>query len=130
MNKTQPYFFEHQVDTSKTKKVLHDEIFKKNYDGEDQEIPYGDLPTDLQPTDILVYNSDEGHQSENNSWDPFTEIMVFRPRIETNEEQIERLEKSRLYIEERKKGRYKTYLRLKEEFETDQETAHDDVNKN
>jgi len=117
MKTIRPYLFEHDVDTSKPKKTVHDEIFSKHYDGEDREIPFGDLPTDLQPTDILVYESDPGYYSDNNSWDPFTKIIILRPRLETDEEQVERLERSRLFLEERKESRRQTYLKLKEEFE-------------
>ena len=117
MKKTHAYLFEHEVDLSKPKKTVHDTIFKKHYSGEERDIPFGDLPTDLQPTDILVYNSDPGYYSDNNSWDPFTEIWVLRPRLETDEEHKERLEKSAGYLENRKRDRYETFLKLKEEFE-------------
>ena len=117
MKKAHAYLFEHQVDESKPKRTVHDTIFRKQYDGEDRDFPFGDLPTDLQPTDIITYESDPGYYSDNNSWDPFTKITVERPRLETDEEQAERLESSRLYLENRKKDRHSTYLKLKEEFE-------------
>ena len=117
MEKRRPYLFEHDVDTSKPKKTINDEIFEKRYDGEERDIPFGDLPTDLQPTDIIRIESDPGHYSENNSWDPNTTIRILRPRLETDEELAERLERSELFLEERKKNRYQNYLKLKEEFE-------------
>ena len=111
------YLFEHQVDMSKPKKTVYDVIFRKQYDGEERDIPVGDLPTDLKPTDRLIYQSDPGHFSENNSWDANTEITIERPRLETDEEQKERLEKSKQFTEERKESRRQTYLKLKQEFE-------------
>jgi len=117
MKKAHGYLFEHQVDESKPKKIIFDTIFRKQYDFEERDIPFGDLPTDLQPTDILIYTSDPGYQSDNNAWGPFTAITVQRPRIETDDEQAERLENSRLYLEKRKEDRRSTFLRLKEEFE-------------
>ena len=102
----------------KTPKItVEDLIFRKQYDGEGRVIPFGDLPTDLQPTDILYYESDPGYWSENNSWDPFTEIQIARPRLETDEEYEARLEKNRLFREDLKDGRRKNYLKLKEEFD-------------
>lgn len=89
----------------------------KHYDGEDQDIPVGELLTDLQPTDIIRYESDSGYYSENNSWKPYTKIIILRPRLETDEEQSIRFERSRLFQEERKKRRHENYLKLKEEFE-------------
>jgi len=115
--KTQPYLFEDDVDHSKPKKTVKDEIYKINYHGEEQDIPFGDLPKDLQPTDILRYISDPGHYTDNNSWDPYTEIKVLRPRLETDDEQAERIERSRLFVVEAKERRHKNYLRLKEEFD-------------
>jgi hypothetical protein len=117
MKKYQRFIFEDQVDMSKPKKMVYDTIFTKNYEGENREIVFGDLPTDLQPTDILVYHSDSGHYSENNSWDPFTEVTIRRPRLETDEEYEERIERSRLFLENLKEGRRETYLKLKKEFE-------------
>ena len=117
MKKAHAYLFEHEVDMTKPKKTIHDKIFSKQYMGEERNIPFGDLPTDLQPTDIISYLSDPGFYSENNSWGPFTEIIVLRPRLETDEEHKERLEKSAGYLENRRRYRYATFLRLKEEFE-------------
>ena len=117
MNKRKVYLFEHEVDLSNPKKTVYDIIFRKNYDGEDHYIPIGDLPTDLQPTDRLTYNSDPGYWSENNSWEPHTEIIIERPRLETDEEQKERLEKSQEFMDGLRDRRYETYLKLKSEFE-------------
>ena len=116
MKKAHGYLFEHEVDESKQKKTIHETIFSKQYDGEDRDIPFGDLPPYLEPTDIIIYESDPGYHSDNNSWDPFTRIVIQRPRLETDEEQAERLENSRLYLEKRRDDRYSTYLKLKEEF--------------
>lgn len=116
MKKAHAYLFAHQVDKSKPKKTVYDNIFRKRYDGEECDILIGDLPKDLQPTDVLTYVSDPGYYSDNNSWDAYTEVMVSRPRLETDEEQAERLENSRLYLEKRRDDRYSTYLKLKEEF--------------
>lgn len=116
MEKQRPYIFEHEVDTSKPKKTVYDEVFKKHYMGEEHDISVGDLPTDLLPTDIIRYESDPGYYSENNSWEPYTKILILRPRLETDDERSIRLERSRLYQEEYKQRRYKNYLKLKEEF--------------
>jgi len=116
MKKAHTYLFDHEVDLSKPRKTVFDTIFRKQYDGEERDIPIGDLPTDLQPTDILVYNSDPGYYSENNSWDANTEIRVQRPRLENDDEYQARLENSKIFLEKRKEDRRAIYLKLKEEF--------------
>ena len=123
MMKCQPYLFEHDVDTSKSRKTVRDEIFTKTYDGEEIDIPIGDLPTDLDPTDILEYVSDPGYYSDNDSWVPFTTITIFRPRLENDEEYETRLDRSRLFLEKRKEERRISYLKLKEEFEPSNEKS-------
>lgn len=123
MKKAHGYLFEHQVDESKPRRTLYDAIFRKQYEGEDRDIPFGDLPTDLLPTDVLIYNSDPGYYSDNNSWDPFTKITVQRPRLENDEEYTARLENSRIYLEKRREDRYSTYLKLKEEFDPTDDTT-------
>lgn len=123
MKKTHGYLFDHEVDLSRPRKTVFDTIFSKQYDGEEQDIPIGDLPTDLHPTDILIYHSDPGYYSENNSWEPFTEIQIQRPRLETDAEHQERIERCRLYIEGLRDSRYKTYLKLKEEFDPTNEKS-------
>jgi hypothetical protein len=124
MKKAHAYLFEHEVDLSKPKRTVNETIFTKRYDGEDRDILFGDLPPYLDPTDIITYYSDPGYFSENNSWDPFTEIRIQRPRLETDEEHKERLEKSAGYLENRKRDRYATFLLLKEEFEPSNETKN------
>lgn len=111
------YLFEHEVNTTPKKIVVEDVIFEKQYDGEDRSIPFGDFSKGLLPTDEIYIQRDEGYQSENNSWDPFTKIIISRARLETEEEQEIRLERSRLFNEKRKEDRYNTYLKFKEEFE-------------
>lgn len=111
------YIFESQVDLTKPKKTVYDVIFRKNYDGMERDIPFGDLPKGLQDTDIIEYHTEDSFWSENNSYDAYTEIVIKRPRLETDNEQRERLEESQKFMEDLRERRYETYLKLKEEFE-------------
>ena len=117
MSKRNKYLFEHQVDLSKPKKTVYDEIFRKHYEGLREQIPFGDLPKDLQPTDLLIYQPWESFYSENESWEDHTILIINRPRLETDEEHRERLEKSQGFMDDLRDRRYETYLKLKEEFE-------------
>jgi len=79
-----------------------------------------EIKFDIQPDDIieLVYDS-EGYYSENESWEPYSQINIYREREEYLWETEKRLEKENLEKEERKQKRYKTYLNLKKEFENE-----------
>ena len=98
---------EDEVDTSKPRKTVHDTIFSKHYDGEQRHIPVKDLPEDLQQTDIIEYISDPGYYSENNSWDPFTQIKILRPRLENDEEYEKRHKLSRDFLHKNKEPCHK-----------------------
>ena len=117
MSKRHEYLFEHEVDTSKPRKIVKEEIFSKQYDGEEREIPIGDLPEDLEPTDLLIYSSDPGHYSDNNSYDAHTIVKILRPRLETDEEYSDRLRLSAQFLSKAKARRYDVFMKLKDEFE-------------
>ena len=95
-------------------------IFHKRYEWEDAEIPFGDLPKDLLPTDKIFYNSDPGYFSENESWYAFTEVKITRERDQTDEEYQKDVDWWAKKSEETRKTRYEQYLKLKKEFEIDE----------
>jgi len=99
------------------KEIIREKIFIKHYDGIMNGIKFSDLPKDLQPSDIIDIQKNEGFYTENNSCDNNTDLVVYREREETDEE----FKKRKLFwgkkIEESKKARYETYLKLKKEFE-------------
>ena len=99
------------------KELVREEIFTKEYQGSQTFIPLGDLPKDLLPTDKIFIEYDEGFYSENNSWDSFTRVHVFRNREETDAEFEERKAWWDAKKEESRTSRYKDYLKLKQEFE-------------
>jgi hypothetical protein len=72
---------------------------------------------EFQDDDLVHIGYDEGHVSENNSWDPYFYVIVERFREETDEEMTKRVEKENWWKEYNKKQRYENYLKLKEEFE-------------
>jgi hypothetical protein len=117
-----PFIHEEEVNMNPEKQIIRVEYYTKRYNYLVDYISASDLPSDLQPTDLITIIKDDGYYSENDSWDAFSELVVMRPRLETDEEQSERLRKSKEFLEERKKDRYQTYLNLKKEFEKNENT--------
>jgi hypothetical protein len=99
------------------KKLIEEIIFTKNYNGDHAVVRISDIPPDVLPTDIIHIERDNGFYSENNSWDPFTELVIIREREETDAEFEERKKENEEYKKELKKRRYESYLSLKKEFE-------------
>lgn len=99
------------------KETKIDIIFSKYYDGIITLIPFSDFPDFILPSDKIDIERVDAWYSENNSWDDHTILKVCREREETDEEFNERLERAQKDIKEMKERRYKTYLKLKEEFE-------------
>jgi len=99
------------------KEIKTDVIFNKHYDGCLRGFKFEDLPKDLLPTDVIYFERVDAFYSENNSWDDYSTLKVYRDREETDEE----FEKRKLFWEQKKEVsrelRYKDYLKLKKEFE-------------
>lgn len=99
------------------KQIIQEEIFTKEYDGELRYFKVSDLPADLEKTDFIQFWIEEGHYSDNNSYDGSTHLSVLRERIETDEEFETRKKFWNDKREKSKKDRYEQYLKLKKEFE-------------
>jgi hypothetical protein len=99
------------------KKRIQETIYTKMYNNEQAEIRFSDLPKDIEENDIIHIHREEAHNSIDNSYDAYTELIVLRERDETDEEYRERMLELEKYREELKKMRYKNYLKLKSEFE-------------
>ena len=99
------------------KKTITVEIFRKHFDGDYYDVRFSDLPKDIQPDDVISINREESFFSENNSWDAYTDLVVGRERLETDEEESKRLIKEAKFNVELKQRRYENYLRLKKEFD-------------
>jgi len=94
--------------------IMTDTIFRKRLgNGDNHPLTLGDLPDDIKPTDEIFINYDPGYYSENNSWDLFTEVFVYRDRLETDEEREKRLADAAKTKAELKERRRKTFLMLK-----------------
>lgn len=108
------------------KEIKSDVIFNKHYEGYREWFKFEDLPKDLLPTDKIRFEKTERFYSENESWDDYTELIVYRDREETDEE----FEKRKLFWEkkkeESKKLRYESYLKLKKEFENEEQERQGD----
>lgn len=98
------------------KRIIYDTLFHKTF-GQTQPTWKELKDLGLQDDDIVTISFEEPYHSENNSYDGHWFIDVLRPRLETDEELKERMNRTQLRNEELKKNRYETYLKLKQEFE-------------
>jgi len=99
------------------KKKKKKEIFSKHYNGDGATVLFSHLPTDLLPDDIIDIGREGNFVSENNSYDAYTELVVYRMVEETDEEYERRLDKEAWEVKWAKERRYQSYLSLKKEFE-------------
>jgi hypothetical protein len=99
------------------RQIVREEIYSKSFNGDSYDIKFSDLPKDIQDNDIIGIVRDEGYYSENNSYDAYTELVIIRERNENDDEYNKRLVETNKFLEESKKNRYESYLRLKKEFE-------------
>jgi len=97
------------------KKMILEQIFRKEYKGYNASVTFGDFPDWLEGTDVITINRVEDSYSENNSWDELTELNIYRPRLETDEEFEKRKKDYAELIEIQKRSRYESYLNLKYE---------------
>lgn len=97
--------------------IIKEKIYSKHYNGFPN-IRYKDLPIDvMKENDIVSISREDGYYSENNSWDSFTMVEIFRERPETDEETTKRQKEWGEYKKESRKKRYERYLILRDEFE-------------
>ena len=100
---------------SKEKIVKTETVFNKiDYN---KPITFGEIDIELQPDDVIIHNWEEPFYSENESWDGHWSMEIQRDRLETDEEFEKRQEDLKKMREGLKKKRYEHYLKLKAEFE-------------
>jgi hypothetical protein len=99
------------------KKKIREQIFIKDYNGDQADVYFSDLPKDLKDNDIIHINREKPYYSNNSSYDAYTELIVYRYRDETDEEYNKRIQNNIKTIDELKKRRFERYLELKAEFE-------------
>lgn len=99
------------------KKFITETIFRKQNDH--NPIKFGEIDIELKPDDVIHAGHDEGYYSENNSWDAHYYLEVQRDRLETDEEFEKRKEDDEFFKKDLRKRRYENYLKLKKEFEND-----------
>lgn len=78
-----------------------------------------DMIAKIKPGDIILSGYDEGHYSENNSWEGHFYFNLIRKRLETDEEFEQSKKDWKNLAENLKERRYKNYLKLKKEFENE-----------
>jgi hypothetical protein len=93
------------------------EIYTKDFPGEFYSIRFSDLPKDIQENDIIEIRRESAFNSENNSYDAYTELVIVRERDETDNEYQKRITKEDDLKNHLKQRRYETYIKLKKEFE-------------
>lgn len=104
------------------KKLLKKEIFSESFKGEHYNVRFDDLPKDIQDNDIIEIRREDAYNSENNSYDAYTELVIIREVEETDEQYQKRIENENRDAKILKARRYEHYLKLKKEFENDKET--------
>ena len=97
------------------KKFITETVFRKQDDH--NPIKFGEIDIELKPDDVIHAGHDEGFWSENNSWTAHYYLEVQRDRLETDEEFEKRRDMDEFLKKDLEKRRYETYLRLKKEFE-------------
>lgn len=71
----------------------------------------------FEDNDIIVAHYEEPYYSEDNSYEGYNHIKIYRNILETDKEFKERVGEHNLTIENRKRDRYEQYLKLKKEFD-------------
>lgn len=99
------------------KQFINKEIFRIEKKGYDSSFLFKDLPKDIQETDVIDIVREEGLQSENNSYDDYSVLIVIRKVLETELQYKVRLDDIKIRQDNMKKQRYENYLKLKKEFE-------------
>ena len=99
------------------KKKIKEEAYSKYFDGNYYKVRFSDLPKNIQENDIVEILREDSYFSENNSYDAYTQLVIIREREETDEEYQKRISDNEKTSEQLKKMRYKSYLKLKAEFE-------------
>lgn len=97
--------------------MIKEQIFIKDYDGLITGFLFSDLPKDILPSDIIDIEKEEGHYSENNSYDDSSRLIVYRMREETDNEFEKRKKEWADEMDKHKKVRFELYNKLKKEFD-------------
>jgi hypothetical protein len=99
------------------KKIIREEIFTKQWDGEITGFLFSDLPKGLLPDDIIDLEKVEGYYSSNEISDPCSVLTVYREREETDLEFEKRKDEWNKEMNRIRDNRLKQYEELKKEFE-------------
>lgn len=100
---------------TRPKLYIETNVFQKQLDTEPTWADIKDFK--FEDTDKILCEYVEPYYSENNSWDAHFMIAVQRSVLESDVQHTKRLAREDADSERRKKSRYETYLKLKEEFE-------------
>ena len=97
-------------------------LWEKQYDCEMYVIDLSDVPAEfLVHGNLMRFEADPGYYSENNSWDPHTIVQIQKEVPKTEEELANDLQKWEKIKAKSKEERRQSYLRLKKEFEPDED---------
>ncbi|MFW6281309.1 MAG: hypothetical protein ACOC1O_00765 [bacterium] len=73
----------------------------------------------LQDDDVLYHRFDPGYDDGDTMRDPMYDLLIYRKRLETDEEFEKRKERIKEAKEKSRQNRYARYLELKKEFESE-----------
>lgn len=97
------------------KKLIKKVVFQ---DHKNNEIKWKNIKhIDFQDEDIINCSYVNPYYSENNSYDGYFMIEISRQELESDEKYEKRLKLEKQKAEDSKEMRYKSYLRLKKEFD-------------
>lgn len=107
-----------------SKKIFVDkQIFHKT---KDKPFTWSDIKhIQFEDGDVIDCGYVEPYYSENNSWDGHYSCSIIRKVLETDEQFQKRCERNENQKKWAKEQRYKSYLKLKEEFDNPSTDSHE-----
>lgn len=107
------------MDKKSPNKILKERVLFNKQKG--TRITWADIKNfKFEDNDLIEIAYDEGHVSENNSWEPHWYVQIIRLTEESDHEFKKRLEQNARDAEWARERRYESYLKLKAEFEDEE----------
>jgi len=99
------------------KQIIEERIFTKvSYKGP---VKFGEITVALEPEDVIQQEYVEPYEGSVEGWQGHYELNVHRKREETDAEYEKRRIENERFVVDSKKKRYENYLKLKKEFENE-----------
>jgi hypothetical protein len=99
------------------KQMIEERIFTKvSYSGP---VKFGEITVALEPDDVITQQYNEAYEGSVEAWEGHYQLDVHRMREETDAEYEKRRVENERFDARMKKQRYENYLKLKKEFENE-----------